>query len=224
MGGCTCFASPPRVTRCIVIIRAQMIGPGGTARISGPRDSMAMLAMAPLRINEDGVAAPDAASSFMPPTSFPGLSTALAAALQRASRAADVVVTKVSVAPTAGGLYAVTISATADVTFSPKAAADAAAWGEALQPPAVESVEEQVAVALTDGELPAGLESILVVAISGPGTPRREESSVRRARRPSTVALRVSGGGNSLTAEIAAAPPGMFPPVPPREAPPPPLS
>jgi hypothetical protein len=221
MGGC-CFARQ-RVMRCNVVIRAQMLGPCGTARTSAPRDSMAMLAAVP-RINEDGVASAASADlpPFTPPTSFPGLSTTLAAALKRASRAADVAVTKVSVAPTAGGLYCVTISAAVDVTFKANAAAGAAAWGEALQPPAVEGVEEQVAAALSSA-LPEQLEAILTVAVSAPGT-RRDENSVRHARRPSTVALRVSANHGSLESEIAAAPPGTFPPVPPRDPAPPPLS
>jgi hypothetical protein len=190
-----------RTVRCHVVVSAQLAGAGG--RSTTPRGSAAPLHA----VEVDGVAA----RPFTPPTSFPGLTTAVAAELKTQSGAARAVVQKTTIAPDATGPYACSIALVVDLTFDTTGAADA--WEARLELPVVEAVEDGVAAAVTDAA-PAGLHAVLQCSVSLGGGTRREEHSTR-PRRPSTLALRVSANSSSINADIAAAPPSTFAPAPP---------
>jgi hypothetical protein len=193
-----------RTVRCHVVVSAQLADAGG--RSTTPRGSAA-----PLHAVCEVGGAPTAARPFTPPTSFPGLSTAVANELKQQSGAARAVCQKLAVAPDATGPHACSIALVVDLTFATTGSADA--WEARLELPVVEAVEDGVAAAVTDAA-PAGLHAVLQCSVSLGGGTRREENSTR-PRRPSTLALRVSANSSGIEAELAAAPPNTFAPAPP---------
>jgi hypothetical protein len=217
-----CFAgrrgdAAPAVQRCSVAVTAQLGGPSGNARLSnmhgeGARTSGA--AASQLAAAAEGGADGGSSRPFTPPVAFPGLSTAVADCLERLAAPRGVHVDDVRVAPAPGSLSCVLITMQAELTFAQAGCAEAAAWRERVAGEGVDALEDAVATAVAEAAPPVpNLGVINAVVISAQDEGKHEGASVRRARRPSTVALRVSYRA-AAAQEPRPAPPAATPPSP----------